>query len=65
MVKEGSSDYNTVRKRWLFKEPLTMVSLEKPFEAPLFLRVCGLYYRCYDLICLFSYYESKYLYYID
>ncbi len=52
MAKEGSSDYKKVRKRWLFKEPLTewffvepkMVLLwhccEEPFEAPLFLRVC-------------------------
>ncbi len=51
MVKEGSSDYKKVRKRWFFKEPLTewffvepkMVLLwdrcEEPFEAPLFLRV--------------------------
>ncbi len=23
MVKEGSSDYTIVRKRWFFKEPLT------------------------------------------
>ncbi len=23
MVKEGSSDYKKVRKRWFFKEPLT------------------------------------------
>ncbi len=49
MVKEGSSDYKKVRKRWFFKEPLTecffvepkMVLLwhrcEEPFEAPLFL----------------------------
>ncbi len=48
MVKEGSSDYKKVRKRcslteWFFVEP-EMVLLwhhcEKPFEAPLFLRVC-------------------------
>ncbi len=50
MVKEGSSDYKKVRKRWFFKEHLTMflcgtksgssmASLEEPFEAPLFLRV--------------------------
>ncbi len=50
MVKEGSSDYKKVRKRWFFKEPLTewffvepkKVILwhrcEEPFEAPLFLR---------------------------
>ncbi len=52
VVKEGSSDYKTVRKRWFFNEPLTewffvepkmvilsMASLEERFEAPLFLRV--------------------------
>ncbi len=51
MVKEGSSDYKKVRKRWFFKEPLTqqffvepkMVLLwhrcEESFGAPLFLRV--------------------------
>ncbi len=49
MVKEGSSDYKKLRKRWFFKEPLTewffvepkmvLLSLEEPFEAPLFLRV--------------------------
>ncbi len=51
MVKEGSSDYKKVSKRWFFKEALTewffvetkngssMASLEEPFEAPLFLRV--------------------------
>ncbi len=50
-MKEGSSDYKKVRKRWFFKEPLTewffvepkMVLLwhrcEEPFEAPLFLRL--------------------------
>ncbi len=52
MVKECSSKYKKVKKRWLFKDPLTewffvepkMVLLlhrcEEPFEAPLFLRVC-------------------------
>ncbi len=47
MVKEGSSDYKKVRKRWFFKEPLTewffaepkMVLLWHRFEEPLFLRV--------------------------
>ncbi len=39
MGKEGSSDNKKVRKRWFFKEPLTMALLEEPFEAPLFLRV--------------------------
>ncbi len=52
-MKEGSSDYEKVRNRWFFKEPLTewnfdfvepkngysMASLEEPFEAPLILRV--------------------------
>ncbi len=43
MVKEGSSDYKKVRKRWFFKEPLTewffvepKMVLAEPFEAPLF-----------------------------
>ncbi len=52
MVKEGSSDYIKVMKRWFFKELLTegffvepkLVLLchrrEEPFEAPLFLRAC-------------------------
>ncbi len=51
MVKEGSSDYKKVRKRWFFNEPLTdwlfvepkTVILwhrcEEPFKAPLFLRL--------------------------
>ncbi len=51
MAKECSTDYEKVRTRWFFKEPLTewffvepkMVLLwhhcEEPFEAPLFLRV--------------------------
>jgi len=51
VVKEGSSDFKKVRKRWFFKERLTewffaepkMVLLrhlyEECFEAPLFLRV--------------------------
>ncbi len=54
VAKEGSPDYKKVRKRWLFKEPLTewffvepkLVLLwhrcEEPFEATLFLRVIPL-----------------------
>ncbi len=49
MVKEGSSDYRKVSKRWFFKEPLTEWFFVEPkmvlqwhrlknlFEAPLFM----------------------------
>ncbi len=47
VVKEGSSDYKKVRKRWFFKKPLSewffvepkmvpLASLEEPFVGPLF-----------------------------
>ncbi len=48
VVKEGYSDYKKVRKRWIFKEPLSdrfivetkMVLLcEELFKAPLLLRM--------------------------
>ncbi len=67
MLKEGSSDYKKVRKRWFFNEPLTecffvkpkMVLLwhrcEEPFKHLLFLRAYVLRVTPFDLnkTCLF------------
>ncbi len=39
MVKEGSSDYKKVRKRWLFKEPLTEWFIVEP-------KMVLLWHRC-------------------
>ncbi len=72
VAKEDSSDYKKVRTRWFFKEPLTewffvepkwffMASLQKLFEALLFLRLtlsknkCNfnckiLYKRCWKIV---------------
>ncbi len=35
MAKEGSSDYKKVRKRWIFKEPLTEWFFVEPKMVPL------------------------------
>ncbi len=60
MVKEGSSDYKKVGKRWFFKEPLTELFFVEP-KMVLLWHCCeepfkqGRKFQCKHLFCFTTY----------